>query len=1146
MAFDNSNPRYSKALTRYMLFYLVLLGGFLLVIVFGLSTQITSTTVSERNSSDYLNAVANNRSEIQGFTSAFSLVEFNTGFLTDYDGFQFQNYGSRFPEGNLNVAEVHDLFGDQVCAQVRDGECVASPTTQLWIDQMNQAMGAGHCVGFTVLSHRLATGQLTPASFETVGEITFDITQNPAVMQRIAREWVLQTTPEIIEATVSGSPRDVVARLSELSEPVDLGIFHREGGGHSMLAFGVEDLGSGMARIPVYDNNWPGQLLYVEVDLIENTWAYSLAAAHPDDDPQAWTGDDRTHSLMYVPLSAYDQDFTCPFCNEAAQTASTGGVLAQQGAPQAGANQALLHLSGESGNVVATNSSGQRLGFVPGEGYVNEIPGAVIVPLRSNMFSNVEPLLILPPNEQVDIQVTARTDGDLSDVDLRYIGPGMNIAVDQLSMQSDNGANVAVDPNSQSTDVTVAGQQSPIIKLGVTDGDQTQTFSIGGASMPAGSAMQLGVDPSNGAFNIGGDNVNTNNMFLVAASVSQTGSQVFATDQLQLNQGNTQALDFANWDGVSSVGGLSPQPLSSVIVSQDSAADVIAAFGQIDDFLADDQVFQLLDGVAGLSLDGSDVGEVLYGLDGLELTAQEMVGFVQQLNLPVAELAELIAEQNLDETQQADLVGAFDLSDADLSELEDELTQLKMVDELLIEMEFQAASVEDVEEILTESGFDMDLVVDALDELDVPTDTFVKTLSDLGFSAQDVSAAVEDLGSDLFETPAPIPVSGAVSQTVVEVVSTAVPLQIIQPTAALAVPTVSVPTAVPPTAIPQVVAQVAPVNTEVPTVAVPTATVAQPTAVPAATNTPVPEPTNTNVPEPTSTPVPAATNTPVPTDMPTATNTVAPTATNTNVPTATNTVAPTATHTEVPTATNTVAPTATNTEVPTATNTVAPTATNTAVPTPTSTANPLGCTRIVKLQNSPYTGPFDEEIASDNYTGTDESECIYGNNADNIIEGGNGNDVIYGYDGTDYLYGDFEALAGSGNDTLYGGDGTDHLFGDSHDAAGSGNDTLYGGAGEDRLFGDSRLGDGSGSDALYGGEGSDKLFGDTNWGHGSGSDILEGGSGNDLLWGDSRNSTGAATDTIDGGDDDDTNKGPGNTNDTVSNVETDESTADSN
>ncbi|MCB1657287.1 MAG: PD40 domain-containing protein, partial [Pseudomonadales bacterium] len=100
--------------------------------------------------------------------------------------------------------------------------------------------------------------------------------------------------------------------------------------------------------------------------------------------------------------------------------------------------------------------------------------------------------------------------------------------------------------------------------------------------------------------------------------------------------------------------------------------------------------------------------------------------------------------------------------------------------------------------------------------------------------------------------------------------------------------------------------------------------------------------------------------------------------------------------------------------------------------------------------------------------GTEGSDQIYGNSANNNLKGLGGNDTLNG---------------GAGNDTLEGGAGYDYLYG------GDGNDLLLGGAGDDYLrgdYGNNTLDGGAGNDVYYGGRGDDTFI----FTKGSGKDIV--------------------------------------------------------
>lgn len=325
-----------------------------------------------------------------------------TDFVLDVDAFNFRNYGSSFPEGNLSITEIYEIFGEGVCLRVEGGVCVASPAAQIWLDQMNDVMGQGHCLGFTVLAYDLFRKNISLDRFQSPAETTIGLPQETSVMRMIAQRWSLQTAPELLKATVMGTPRDIILKLYELREPVDLGIFGRKGGGHSMLAYGVENQGEGLFHILVYDNNWPDQKTFVEVDTTKNTWQYALSGENPAEVPAIWEGDKNTGTLIFIPLSAYNQPVTCPFCPEVAAASAKPGLAMLQPAT-APTNFVMVAMKGEEGRLQVSTAEGGRLGNFD-DGFVNDVGGSLAVKTRSALYNNGEPILFLPRGQAFSVQ----------------------------------------------------------------------------------------------------------------------------------------------------------------------------------------------------------------------------------------------------------------------------------------------------------------------------------------------------------------------------------------------------------------------------------------------------------------------------------------------------------------------------------------------------------------------------------------------------------------------------------------------------------------------------------------------------------------------------------------------------------------------
>ncbi|RME43102.1 MAG: hypothetical protein D6791_16290, partial [Chloroflexi bacterium] len=704
---------------------------------------------------------------------------YNTGYNLATDSFSFRNYGSRFPEGNLTVQEVYDLFGDQVCAVVEDGTCVPMPQTQFWVDQMNGAMNGGHCVGFTVLSRRVFSQQITPAQLAAGATVLFDVSQDAAVMRQIAQNWVLQMTDEVINATVDGTPREIIDALLALQEPVDLGIFGRSGGGHSVLAYAVRAMSDGIFHILVYDNNWPGREMYVEVDYRANTWRYSLAAQEPSQDPDAWEGDARTHTLIFVPFTAYDQAVSCPFCEAITGSAGDAGVIRERGIPAAQVSRAynIVSFSGTTGRVQVEDEQGRRLGRY-GDAFVNEIPGARLIRMRSALFNNSEPILAVPPDVSFQVRMQARPGQPASKGNLRIIGPRVAVALDSLQIQSGEQDALSVHPQARQINYQAGGNRTPVIKLSVQNEGETSFFTVGGASLADNQGLQVGLDPRSGQLELEGHGLPAQNLTLVSAKITQGEKIIFANNNLNMQPGASLALDMADWqggavevsiaaaDGNTSVQMLEDKPLAAALSGQKSSAEVIAVLGDMAPYMDENEAGLLVDRLAETDLDGGGLGEVLYAMNGLTLDNEELVSVVAKKDLPPDELAEFVSELNLDagatEALVQDLATGLALSDQEIGQLEQALAEKEQLDQALADWEFGnedptalAAYLQGLDLSADQTGEfidELDLfpsqVASTLDQLDIPLDQLGNTLTELHLYPDQVVEVLDAMNID--------------------------------------------------------------------------------------------------------------------------------------------------------------------------------------------------------------------------------------------------------------------------------------------------------------------------------------------------------------------------------------------------------------
>ncbi len=817
---------------------------------------------------------------------------FNVNFQPKNDGFGFRNYGSRYPEGKLTPNEARELFGNRVCSRLEEPDCIPIPENQVWVDTMNDYMAAGHCAGFTVASVRLFNKQLQPNQFTPNSKMTFEIQQNTPSMRQIAKDWVLQTTEEVMAKQVSGTPRQIIQALLTQSQPVDLGIFSRSGGGHSLLAYGVQDMGNGKYHILVYDNNWPGQDLYIEVDYQADTWLYSLAATEPTKDAKAWEGDAKTESLIFLPFEAYDQKVKCPFCTEET-------------------DKLAVSASGNQVTVQVTTTDGQKLGQVDekGETLVEEVEGSKLFRIKDVMYEDRAPYLRLPMKYDFAVSLRARPNKPLAKTNLRMTGPGLAFAILGLEVPAGQVNPIDVSPTKQQISYKFNGHGSPMIETAQTEKGLSIVAKVIPEELPAGSKMEIRLDRPTGNVLIGGTGGEVD---VILAKVNQDGAKIFVSDGVTVPTGGQIRFDLANWNGngpmpvsldLTGQGNFQPAsvlnnvPMGNVIKELDTREKIINALSGIAPYLNTEQTANVMETLAQTGLSGLDIGKIIAELK-LKVTPAQVAALIKSATLPLEQIADLITQlpfNPFNEAARQEIIAALKLSPAEAATLQAQLVTNEQLEQLLKEIEFK--------------------------NFDTPSD-----LADF-IAKQNLTPADQAYLIEQLNLPAPEKL-------------------ILEQTLPTPLPTsTSIPTpASTPSTTPVLASPTSPISTLTAVPVQPTAVPYQPPATPKKpkhTATPSPTPTATPNPSPTNTPTPTLTATPTTAPTLTATpTTIAPLPTDTPTtiaPLPTNTPTTTA---PLPTNTPTTAPLPTNTPTTTA---PLPTDTPTTVPPPPPPPN-----------NSPY------------------------------------------------------------------------------------------------------------------------------------------------------------------------------------------------
>ena len=594
------------------------------------------------------------------FSTAFAAPR-KYDFSPRPDGFGFHNYGGGFPEGDLTIDDVRAIFGDQVCASVKDNFCTPTPDALLWIDTMNGYMLDGHCVGFTVASYRFFQKQLLQSSFEPKKSSTFELEQTDGIMRTIAKNYVYQMFEEVYKATVDGSPKSVLEKLIKLNAPADIGIFSQSNIGHSVYAYAVEDKGNEIYWIKVYDSNAPGTDVYIEVNTKANTWKYYPPESAPSSNPDEWQGDKKSNSLIFTPLSAYDLPPICPFCrSDGNGSVPSKDALASLSSPAGLSLMNYVTLTGDDANLQLTNMLGQKLGRFEG-GIVNEISGAYFIRLLGGLASPGI-LLSLPPDENYTLQVNNVAGQNASNVDIRSLGNGFFFSVDGLNINPPQQETISISNSSHTISFSAGSEQHPTIKLAFSMGGVTYMVMIGNADMTRGNALTLGIDPQTGKLSLSISGLQDDTISLAFARIEGDTIQVFANNDVQLGVNGAGSITINEWDGqnvlslevdinndgiVDQTDQLIDQGLGTLLEEGQSSSEIISEFGEFSPYMNETENQEFVDNLVDIGLTGREMGKVFYKFNEFGMNAQDLSRFILDHLTSLYDIAGFLYELNL-------------------------------------------------------------------------------------------------------------------------------------------------------------------------------------------------------------------------------------------------------------------------------------------------------------------------------------------------------------------------------------------------------------------------------------------------------------------------------------------------------------------
>ncbi len=441
----------------------------------------------------------------------------DNGFRPQQHGFSFENYGNDNKPVNLTPTSMRELFGDRVCKAVKDSECVLTASAQAWMEKVNKDMGGGHCEGMAALSKLIFEGKVSLQSLDPNARTIADLkADNPRVQAEIAKWFATQYVPptatsEIRDQTPSQIVDTLINSLKPGSAPFSMGIYQADGsGGHAIKPYSVVDMGNGIVRIMVYDNNYPNQERFIEVDRNSNTWKYT-GTTNPDEPVSEYSGDASSFSLTLTPTTARLQlPQECDFCNktpaeiaggEQQQPSATQESSAEQPSED-GDNTCQTTTINTGGNtdVVVTTADGKKAGVVKGQAF-SQIDGVVILRPRSSggLADDTPGALIIMPKQQENVRIDVKGQDEDGEVYVNDCDRYQKVS----GIGQDKDTTLLYDP--EQNGVTVQSDDELDIEGGYNNDDgNDMIYRLENVSAENGGTVRVGIDPETGELTFGG------------------------------------------------------------------------------------------------------------------------------------------------------------------------------------------------------------------------------------------------------------------------------------------------------------------------------------------------------------------------------------------------------------------------------------------------------------------------------------------------------------------------------------------------------------------------------------------------------------------------------------------------------------------
>ena len=385
----------------------------------------------------------------------------DTGLAPNPNGFAFPNFGSAGSPEVFGETDLVSMFGatPDICVDGVADPCKPTAEAAAWARMVNDSRAAGHCEGFAVLAAARFSQAVKPNSVELLNQ--GDVTHG--IMRAFATQFLKETQDETNQWAKKSIKEKVAALEASFAKKIvgySLGVYTDEGG-HAVLPYAIEYETADLAKIKIYDSNWPGQDRFVKVDLAAGTWEFSFAGADPNNDPNAWKGKSKDIDITSMDTRA---SATCPFCGDKSAVQKSLLVV----------RSALPNWKIETADGVLTPGS-------------NEIGNSSVRPLRSSAAgpatdAPTDYIVSIPDDKPAKFTLPSAT---------RISGITSKVAV---QIETPGSADTTVSLSSDAVSTT-----NPEVVLTLADGNLVGSSNGDNNSVTSsGEAVQIVVDGANG------------------------------------------------------------------------------------------------------------------------------------------------------------------------------------------------------------------------------------------------------------------------------------------------------------------------------------------------------------------------------------------------------------------------------------------------------------------------------------------------------------------------------------------------------------------------------------------------------------------------------------------------------------------------